>query len=246
MTDTREARTFASEIKFVVDHDLGVQIREWVRAHLDPDPHGTGPFGDEYETVSLYFDTEDHDVFHRRGSFARAKFRVRRYTEADVIFLERKLRRPHMVVKRRTRASLDVLDRLMQPDSDPSWSAEWFHQRLQLRRLSPVCQVSYQRTARTAAVDGTLARLTLDEGIRVAPAEDVRFGADAGVPVLHRRMVLELKYRVDLPAVFKRLVEEFALQTQTASKYRLGMMVLGHVAQVAMHEAPDHSVVKAP
>jgi hypothetical protein len=217
-----------------------------VRTHLDPDPHGTGPFGDEYETVSLYFDTEDYDVFHRRGSFARAKYRVRRYTEADVIFLERKLRRPRMVVKRRTRASLDVLDRLMQQDQDPNWSGDWFYQRLQLRRLSPVCQVSYRRTARTAVVGGALARLTLDEGIRVAPAEDVRFGADAGVPVLDRRMVLELKYRVDLPAVFKRLVEEFILHMETASKYRLGMMMLGHVVPATIDDAPDYDVVKTP
>ena len=36
-------------------------------------------------------------------------------------------------------------------------------------------------------------------------------------------MILELKYRHHLPAIFKRLVEEFALEPQRASKYRLGM-----------------------
>jgi hypothetical protein len=36
-----------------------------------------------------------------------------------------------------------------------------------------------------------------------------------------------LKYRYRVPAIFKRLVEEFSLEPQRASKYRLGMTALG-------------------
>jgi hypothetical protein len=39
-------------------------------------------------------------------------------------------------------------------------------------------------------------------------------------------MVLELKYRQHVPAIFKRLVEEFALEPSRASKYRMGMTAL--------------------
>ena len=35
------------------------------------------------------------------------------------------------------------------------------------------------------------------------------------------RNILELKYHARVPAVFRRLIEEFALKPQTASKYRL-------------------------
>ena len=95
-----------SEIKFVLDPVLGHQVREWARSELEADPHGEGPFGDEYRTTSLYFDTAEHDVFHRRGSFGRAKYRVRRYSEHDFVFLERKLRKPGFLFKRRTRTPI--------------------------------------------------------------------------------------------------------------------------------------------
>jgi hypothetical protein len=39
-------------------------------------------------------------------------------------------------------------------------------------------------------------------------------------------MIVELKFRADVPALFKRLVEEFRIVPQTASKYRIGMAAL--------------------
>ena len=67
MTDAHETRTHAFEIKFVVDAQMGERIRAWARTFLDADPHGTGPFGDEYRTSTLYFDTAEGHVFHRWG-----------------------------------------------------------------------------------------------------------------------------------------------------------------------------------
>ena len=83
---------FTSEIKFVVDAATGGRIREWARARLAPDPHGAGSFADEYRVSSLYFDTAARDVFHRRGSYGRSKYRIRRYHDEPSVFLERKLR----------------------------------------------------------------------------------------------------------------------------------------------------------
>ena len=109
MVDIREARGSASELKFLLDPSLGEQVRDWARARLEPDPHGAGPSDDEYLTSSLYFDTGEWDVFHRRGSFGKAKYRIRRYSGVDVVFLERKLRTSKMVVKRRTMMPIGVL-----------------------------------------------------------------------------------------------------------------------------------------
>ena len=101
-----EARTSAREIKFLLDASRARAVRDWARTHLTPDLHGAGPFGDEYATSTLYFDTDDFDVFHRRGSFGRSKYRVRRYGASDVVFFERKLRTNGRLVKRRTAAAL--------------------------------------------------------------------------------------------------------------------------------------------
>ena len=227
MVHTRETRASASEIKFVIAPALAPAIRVWAREHLRADPHGAGPFEDEYETASLYFDTAALDVFHRRGSYGRAKYRVRRYGASDVVFLERKLRKPGLLIKRRTIASLDSLRLLQAPDPKPGWDGEWFHRRLQLRRLSPSCQVSYHRMARVLSCPDGIARLTLDSALRAAPIENAAFSHD-GIPFLENGLILELKYHRYLPALFRRLVEEFSLEIGTASKYRLAMAALGH------------------
>ena len=70
-------------------------------------------------------------------------------------------------------------------------------------------------------------RLTLDERLHVALADRPEFGrGGTGIHILEPSMILELKYRAAVPVVFKELVEEFGLQPQTASKYRLGLAAL--------------------
>jgi VTC domain len=222
----RETRAFASEIKFLVPRATGAAIRDWARKRLGPDPHGSGAFGDEYRVTTIYFDSPEFDVYHRRGSFGRSKFRVRRYDDRSEVFLERKLRRPGMLTKRRTPVALAVLGRLDEPSSEP-WAGAWFERRLQLRRLRPICEVSYTRSARESASPSGPIRLTLDERLHVwaasGPEPGLRTG---GVRILESSMILELKYRSTTPLVFKELAEEFALQPQAVSKYRLAAAAL--------------------
>ena len=222
-SDTRETRASASEIKFLLDEGQAPAIRAWARANLQPDPYGGGPFADAYTTSTLYFDTRQLDVFNRRASFGRAKYRVRRYGEAPSVFFERKLRQPGVLIKRRTSDSIDALTRLEHHEADPGWVGRWFHRRLLVRRLHPVCQVTYDRTARVVSTAEGLVRLTLDSNLRAAVVDAPAFAADAGEPFLTGHNILELKYHARVPAVFRRLIEEFALKPQTASKYRLAV-----------------------
>jgi len=219
-SDTRETRASASEIKFLLDAGQAPAIRAWARANLQPDPHGTGPFGDAYTTSTLYFDTRQMDVFNRRNSFGRAKYRVRRYGDAGSVFFERKLRQPGVLIKRRTLDSIDALRRL-EDDADDRWIGHWFHRRLLARRLRPVCQVSYDRMARVVSTAEGVVRLTLDGNLRATSVDAPAFVGDAGEQFLVGHHILELKYHARVPAVFRRLIEEFALKPQTASKYRL-------------------------
>src|SRR5918993_1510203 len=99
-------RGFTSELKFVVDAVVGQAIREWARERLAADPHGAGAWSDQYRVSSVYFDTDRRDVFHRRGSFGRSKYRIRRYEDDPTVFLERKLRTGSLLAKRRT--SIDL------------------------------------------------------------------------------------------------------------------------------------------
>jgi len=230
MAHNREVRPQAREVKFVVETHMAGMIRQWARTHLDPDPHGGGQHGDEYRTTSVYFDTDTFDVFHRRGSFGRSKYRIRRYGDDEMVFLERKMRQPAVLAKRRTILSLAALTRLTESVVGADWPGYWFHRRVTARRLRPVCQVVYSRMARGITRDGEQVRLTLDADLRALPARSARFPREVDVlpmAVLPGRLILELKYRGTPPAIFRQLVEEFALAPQAASKYRLGMIASG-------------------
>jgi hypothetical protein len=222
--ETRDLKGRAFEIKFLVDPDAGARIRDWARARLDPDRHGEGPFADAYRTSSLYFETPDFDVYHRRGSFGRSKYRVRRYDGEQNVFVERKLRRDARLSKRRTLVALADLPRVTGPDD--RWDGRWFARRLALRQLHPVCVISYDRTAREALRDTGRIRLTLDENIRAAGRTTLAFDGDGGKPIVEQ-VILELKYHVAMPAIFKQLVEEFRLTPCRASKYRFAAEGLG-------------------
>src|SRR5881398_2238795 len=133
--DLREYREFASELKFLVSPSTAERIREWARARLVPDPNASGESSDAYRITSLYFDTKHFDVFHRRGSFGRSKYRIRRYGVSGDVFLERKLKTRGLVSKRRTIVGLDELQRLNDPQPDRDWTGYWYQQRLLARRL---------------------------------------------------------------------------------------------------------------
>ena len=228
MAHIREVRPHARELKFLVAPDVAVKIRRWARTHLEPDANGLGPFGDEYHTTSVYYDTAAYDVFHRRGSFGRSKYRIRRYGDEQTVFLERKMRQPAVLAKRRTSLALASLSRLTEPALDADWPGYWFHRRVMARRLQPVCEVAYSRMARGVLRNGEQVRLTLDCDLRAMPAgEDTLFASGRCPCPGSAGLILELKYRGAPPAIFRQLVEEFALTPQMASKYRLGVVALG-------------------
>ncbi len=225
--DSRETRDLAREIKFLVPAPIVTDVREWARKNLGRDPHGTGEHGDAYATTSLYFDTPEFDVYRRNGSHARGKFRIRRYGLLDFIFLERKMRTDRLLAKRRTTVPLDALQRVGEPEADPTWAGYWFHRRILFRGLGPVVQISYERTARLSLVDGDPVRFTIDTNLRVLPMPDRAFIPGTGFPLIERQAIVEMKFRRELPAVLKQAVELFQLTPVAISKYRLGFDALG-------------------
>jgi VTC domain-containing protein len=226
--DRRETRNFAREIKFLLPADMGQQIQDWARSALEPDPSGVGPCGDQYATTSLYYETPGFDVFHQKESYGRAKYRIRRYGLDQYIFLERKFRTDRLLAKRRTSVPLEGLERLGEPAADPSWAGYWFHRRVLTRGLKPLVQVSYERTARLGSAPMGPIRLTIDTNLRVLPLPDRAFLPGTGLPLIEGKCILELKYVQDLPALFKQLIERYAISPGRVSKYRLGLGALDY------------------
>ena len=84
------ATSRAYELKFLIDENRAGEVLSWARQYMTPDPHVEPSLGDAYRIFSLYLDTPALDVFCRRGSVARSKFRLRRYGDESAIYLERK------------------------------------------------------------------------------------------------------------------------------------------------------------
>ena len=232
LPEAPEQRGFAREIKFLVPPGQAELIRQWARSRLEPDPHAGGPTDDIYRISSLYFDTPRLDVYCRSGSYGRAKYRIRRYDDGKKAFLERKLKSRGVVGKRRSTVKVKELGHLENGEPDRDWPGFWFHRRLLLRGLNPICQVSYVRTARVTRNAFGPVRLTLDEDLRVQPANAFRFrDARDGVSMTGGLVVVEMKFRLEMPAALQELVEEFGLVQQPVSKYRLAAGILGYAAE---------------
>lgn len=230
-TELRENREFATETKFLVAPAVAEKIREWARLCLAPDPNA-GNGADGYQISSLYYDTDEFHVFHRKGSYGRSKYRIRRYGESESVFLERKLKTRGLVSKRRSIVNLGDLHALSNGHVHTNWSGFWFDQRIRARRLKLICQITYQRTARVTMTPQGPIRLTLDNQILAVPAKEFAFAESReGIQLVPSQVIVEMKYRMEMPALFKRLVEEFSLSPAAISKYRLAAVSLGMVKE---------------
>jgi len=223
----RENCALAAEIKFLVTPAQSDRIANWARARLDADPNASG---DVYRITTLYFDTTQCDVFHRKGSYGRGKYRIRRYDEAQCAFLERKLKTADLVGKRRTKVKVRELERLLGGARDCGWDGDWFQRRLEARALVPVCQVTYLRTARVSLTEHGPIRLTIDRWLRTAAIDSPRFRPiHECMPLAGDPLILELKFRGPFPELFEELVKDLALFPKPISKYRTAAATLGLV-----------------
>lgn len=235
-----EKREFASEIKFLLDPATAEAVREWGRARLVADPNARGFAGDTYQVTSLYFDTPELDVFHREGPHRHSKFRVRRYG-TDSFFFERKLKIRGRLAKRRTPVTPAEIAALGSGLAAAS-PGFWFQEKIAMRRLQPQCQIGYRRTARVLMSHTGPIRMTLDDSVQARRAGAVRFeDGSATVPVTDR-VILELKFRRDLPALFRELVASFALNAVSFSKYRAAMPLIGLVPVASPVTAPPGNI----
>ena len=226
-THVRYINRFTSETKLVVDARIADDIRAWARERLGPDPNGGGPFRDQYGVVSVYLDTDAHDVYHRRGSYGRSKYRIRHYESDTSAFLERKLRTRLRLTKRRTRIPLEAVSNLLLDHPDPTHPAHWFFRRVTLRKLHPVCVIRYARTARMAETSEGPVRMTLDANVAASPTTVVTLHTGPSYPLVEGKIILELKYSGVFPRLFRDLVDEFHLTPRPASKYRFAVQTLG-------------------
>jgi VTC domain len=226
LADSVEGRP-SFELKFLLDEALALRVEERIREQLTPDPHGDAALGGAYHTTTLYVDTPYRDVFHRSPRYKRHKYRLRRYGLEASIYLERKSRDGDRVWKQRTRVSGLESAVLDSTQIEPDWAGAWFHEALLDRGLRPVCLVYYRRLAFAGMTSEGPVRVTMDRELAGAPTHGWEVRHCPGRSFLTDCVIVELKFRAALPAVFKDLVREFCLNPRSASKYRHCLRVWG-------------------
>jgi hypothetical protein len=240
--DQRETRHAAREIKFVTDAALRPSIVQWAREHFGPDGHGAGIQADEYSTATLYLETPEFHVYRRCGSYGRSKYRIRRYGESDLVFIERKFRTSRLLAKRRTLIPLAELQRLHTALPDASWQGYWFHRRMRLRRIEPLIQLSYDRVARVGTSETGPVRMTIDTNLHVLPMRDLAFLPGAGQPFLQGSCIVEVKFRARLPAIVRQFAGDLGLGVQKISKFRAALRSLDYPRPADSDEQVSTSV----
>jgi hypothetical protein len=214
------------ELKFLLPEESVEPVMAWARARIAPDPHA-GPDG-TYRIHSLYLDTPRLDVYHRSRGYRSSKYRIRRYGDESLLYLERKSKARGWVRKQRTAIADVELTWLLSDGADESWGGWWFRDRLRELALIPQSQVAYRRLACLGEAEGSPIRLTLDRELRCAPAATLGpLSAFDELAVAGGVTVLELKFRNALPRLFKELVREFGLSSTSASKYRRSIELCG-------------------
>jgi hypothetical protein len=209
------------EQRFLVQDTAAAEIVSWLRQWFLADPRGGGPQADAYRVTTQYFDTTGMDVFWQRGSHGRAKYRIRRYGDEPIVYLERKLRFGSVLAKRRSAAPADP-----RQSAVAAGGTNWFWRRTALRQLHPVCVISYHRVARQAGLSDRLARVTVDTDVRVGVDTDVTCRPTS--PLVPGQAIVEIKCAETVPAAVKDLIERFALiPVSRSSKYRRAVTLLG-------------------
>jgi hypothetical protein len=215
----------AFELKFQLTVAEALDVESWARQHLNPDPHGEEG---SYRITSVYCDTPRLDTFHRSPGYKRSKFRLRRYGEMPHVYLECKKRWGDRVKKKRAEVPESELS-LLAGEPALEWAGAWFQRRVSQRGLRPACRVTYTRTAFFGQTGETTIRLTLDRNLAGAPATGWEVPLADGEPLLQDGVLLEMKFNVHLPELFRSLLPRLPLHQGRVSKYRRCVQVCGLV-----------------
>jgi hypothetical protein len=230
------------EMKFLVP-DVAVDgVLAWARANLVPGrcfaaggPERNGNTDCPIHISSLYFDTPDFDIYYRIGKMGRRKYRMRRYDDGRVVYLERKTKSKGQVRERCSAIDRDEIERLEDRHENPDWNGNWFHRDLLRWQLEPVCRIDYERLSYAGIVEGQAIRLTADRGVHCTPVSLMTFtegNAPANSVTDLNESIIEIRFPDALPSPLKVLLRDLNLTPRGVSKYRLGMEACGLVTTI--------------
>ncbi len=233
LSGSADASTPAYEVKFLLAEEQAAEVEARLRDHLALDPHADPARGNSYLVTSVYYDTPRFDVYCRTEGFRNQKYRLRRYGDAPMVFLERKSKRGKRVWKQRAEVPLGEVATVLSAEPAVGRPGDWFVRELAEQQLGPVCRVTYERVAYCGRDgDGGNIRVTMDRAARgLLSADPVAEPFADGLPLLTDEVIVEFKFLAAMPALFKGVVAALKLTPGGVSKYRRCAQAAGLMAE---------------
>jgi hypothetical protein len=237
------------ELKYLIDEVTADQVRRDIAPYCRGDEHNdSGRRVPGYTISSLYLDSPGL-AFHNakeRGDAERLKLRVRSYAGASFAVLEQKRKVSDVIDKTRARVPRSEAERAVMglytgEDQPPEVRRNLLHFAITAATSGalPALQVRYEREAHVSTVD-SYARVTFDRDIVVQRTDDWSLDPDPSrwctfnhhwrPDLRERNVVLELKCESTIPFWMTDLVQRHSLQSDSFSKYSVGIRVAGRQA----------------
>jgi len=236
-------QTSRFELKYIIQEDTALQIRDYVRSYLELDENGVGKPNYSYPVHSLYLDSDDLKLYWStiNGDKNRYKLRVRFYNNnpETPVFFEVKRRMDNCIMKKRGGVRREYVPLLLAGHMpEPSFlvskepkhlfAVQDFCRHMQDVGAKPKVHIGYDREAYVPHDDNS-ARLTMDRAVRSEPDLSARLNTKMNRPILvwGTDIVLELKFTNRFPDWFRDLVRVFGLRQCGAAKYVDGVALQG-------------------
>jgi SPX domain protein involved in polyphosphate accumulation len=221
------------ELKFIIPQRVALQIRQFVRQHLELDEFGQGQPDSSYPVHSLYFDSDDWKIYWRtmNGDKNRYKLRLRYYSDdpATPIFVEIKRRMKDIILKQRGRIEHTAVPELIAGhfpkgpqlrSADEAHAIEQFLQLMLNVQAKPKLHIAYEREAYVNDHNNEV-RVTFDRNVRAVTRFDGKICTEMSRPIICTRdqVILELKFTNRAPFWYRDLVQTFNCFQTGAAKF---------------------------
>ena len=226
------------EIKYRIGNDKIPEIREYIKAHTDPDPHVGDSDKVMYTVRSIYFDTRNLDFYWEKidGLKVRKKLRIRGYNlDKGFAFLEIKRKYSNCVVKERAKLPLVEIENIINMlDIKQGENASACHNNQLVsnkfiyniikKNLLVKLLVVYEREPYIQKADPNV-RVTIDKNIRSRYNPDLSdlFNGDDLTLITNDFSILELKFNNFMPKWMRSMISDLKLRQESFSKYCEGI-----------------------
>ena len=222
------------EFKYIINKNLSKVIQQEVKNFTTNDDFTKKK--NKYLVRSLYFDNNIFTNFKEKidGIKNRHKFRIRTYSinknELVPMYLEMKGRDNQRTFKNRTKIEIDDLKSFCGNKDLFHLKKKYLDNKLinqfifdfYRKKILPKVIIDYNRKA-LLSKNGLYFRLTFDSDIKACSSQDIFEKDHNWKECISGNDILEVKFDLNIPPWFHRIIQNYQLKRISVSKFVLGM-----------------------